>query len=150
MYTTDRDPINQPLRPWPVALDLPMANQAKHLKNLMLSRPFLSRIPDQTLLLDTLTNYQDYQVATRCSAGRYAMVYLPKGGRTRLDLSSLASAELTTWWYDPRTGSSFPGASVSNATEITIAPPSSGQGHDWVLVVDVVAEGFVRPGALTN
>ena len=39
-----------PLRPWPQALDLPMANQVKHLKNLMLSRPFLSRIPDQSLI----------------------------------------------------------------------------------------------------
>jgi len=41
MYKLDKEPINQPLRPWLEALDLPMANQAKHLKNLMLSRPVL-------------------------------------------------------------------------------------------------------------
>ena len=36
MYSLNKTPVNQPLRPWPQALDLPMANQVKHLKNLML------------------------------------------------------------------------------------------------------------------
>lgn len=47
MYTLDRKPINGPLKPWQVSLELPMANQVKHLKNLMLSKSYFDIIPEQ-------------------------------------------------------------------------------------------------------
>ena len=136
MYEPDREPVNQPLRPWKIALDMPMANQVKHLKSLMLSRPVLTRIPDQTLIMNSQSDDENYVIATRDSKGTYAMIYFPTGKTTRLDLSMLKGDQFDSSWYDPRTGVSFPGPSMRKMTPVDIKPPSSGKGQDWVLVID--------------
>lgn len=146
MFTQEREGINKPLRPWKVALDLPMANQARHLKNLMLSRPFLTRIPDQQLIVGDQVEDTDYVVATRDSEGKYAMVYFPTGKEIHLDLGSLAGTDFKAWWFDPRTGIAFPGEELKKSSTFKIKPPSSGKGHDWVLVIDSKNEGFNAPG----
>ena len=69
MYTNDKEGINGPLRPWPEALDLPMANQVKHLKNLFLSRPFLDRIPDQKMVIGEQIDDHNYVIATKGQSG---------------------------------------------------------------------------------
>ncbi|MFY0687499.1 MAG: glycoside hydrolase family 140 protein [Cyclobacteriaceae bacterium] len=144
MFKLDKDPINSPLRPWPQALDLPMANQVQHLKNLMLSRPFLSRIPDQSIVIGDQDEDNNYTSATRDTEGDYAMIYLPVGGAKKLNLSALNGQTLKTWWFDPRTGSSFPGVSLTKSNEVVISAPSEGKGNDWVLVIDSGA--FEAPG----
>lgn len=146
MYKLDKDPINQPLRPWPEALDLPMANQVKHLKNLMLSRPFLSRIPDQTMINEEQEEDSHFKIATRCSEGTYAMIYFPTGGNCRLNLKELATDELAAWWFDPRTGNSFAGITIQKSENIIVSAPTKGKGHDWVLVLDASNESFGNPG----
>ncbi|NHF58048.1 DUF4038 domain-containing protein [Flavobacteriaceae bacterium TP-CH-4] len=146
MYTTEREGINQPLRPWPVALDLPMAHQVKHLKNLMLSRPFLSRIPDQSMILEVQEDNKDYVIATRDAEGSYAFIYFPTGKAVHLDLSSLAAAELNSWWYDPRTGNTFRSEQITRAEKVEIEPPTSGKNNDWVLVIDDPSRDFRVPG----
>ncbi|MEM7379610.1 MAG: glycoside hydrolase family 140 protein [Bacteroidota bacterium] len=145
MYTNEREGINGPLRPWPVALDLPMANQVKHLKNLMLSRPFLSRIPLQDIVQEEQQENNDYVIATGDSSGSYMMIYFPTGKTTMVDLSSLAGNALLSHWYDPRTGVHFPGPKLSKE-KLSISPPSSGKGQDWVLVVDDQGMNFSSPG----
>jgi len=144
MYKLDKTPINQPLRPWPEALDLPMANQVKHLKILFLSRPFLSRIPDQTMILDDQQNVMEYKIATRDISGQYAMIYLPVGGDVYLNLTSLSNEELFIWWFDPITGNSFQVEKIKKSSKIKITAPTKGKGHDWVLVID--SKTFDAPG----
>lgn len=146
MYTLDKEPLNNPLRPWPKALDLPMANQVKHLKNLFLSRPFLTRIPDQTMVKTPQREDTSYVIATRDSEGAYAMVYFPTGTSTQLNFSMLTGDTLNLWWYDPRTGNGYETSRISRSDSITIIPPTSGKGHDWVLVVDDVSKKFGPPG----
>ena len=146
MYAPDKEPINGPLRPWTAALEMPMANQVKHLKNLMLSRPFLTRIPDQDIIHGEQAENNDYKIATRDQNGSYAMVYMPTGGKVDLDVTALASNKLTAWWYDPRTGSSFLGGEVLKSDYVTIHAPTSGKGHDWVLVLDATQTEFSAPG----
>ena len=148
MYLTDKTPINQPLRPWPQALDLPMANQAKHLKHLMLSRPFLTRIPDQSMIRGSQPEDNHYKAATRDSQGRYAMVYFPNGGKVTLDLSSMADKQLNTSWFDPRTGNAFDGETIRKADEIHMQAPTTGKGHDWVLVIDGSTSHFSKAGQI--
>lgn len=148
MFKTDKTPINQPLRPWPKALDLPMANQVKHLKNLMLSRSFLTRIPDQSLIFRDQKENMEYLSATRDIAGQYAMIYFPSGGAAHLDLTPLADRELFTWWYDPRTGNSFRGKKLERSDTVEIHAPTSGKGHDWVLVID--SETLSAPGIVED
>lgn len=146
MYQQDREGINRPLRPWTLALDLPVANQVKHLKNLMLSRPFLSRIPDQSLVAGEQSYSEDYVIATRDEAGTYAMVYFPTGKTTTLDISALKGQTFKSWWYDPRTGSVFPATRLKKSPSLVVTPPSTGPGNDWVLVVDSEDSAFGLPG----
>lgn len=145
MYTTDRDGINGPLRPWPEALDLPMANQVRHLKNLMLSRPFLSRIPDQSMIAEDQEEDNDYVIATRDLNGTYAMIYFPTGKKTKLDLDALRGNKFKSWWYDPRTGNAYPGGEINNSGLVEITPPTQGLGNDWVLVIDAEDSEFLSP-----
>lgn len=146
MYDIDKTPINQPLRPWKKALDLPMANQVKHLKNLMLSRPVLTRIPDQSMVKSRQKEDNNYVIATRDSEGSYAMIYFPTGKSTVLDFSNLKGLNLVSWWFDPRTGNAFKGPSFDKSNYIKIEPPTSGKGQDWVLVVDNSLVSFDKPG----
>lgn len=145
MYTPEREPVNQPLRPWKLALGLPMATQVKHLKNLMLSRPFLGRIPDQAIIAQPQQDDLDYVIATRDSEGSYAMVYFPTGKPVVLNLNSLSDARLRGWWYDPRTGYASHAGNVQRGPEVEIKPPTSGPGNDWVLVVDAI--NYPPPGS---
>ncbi|WP_422079560.1 glycoside hydrolase family 140 protein [Ulvibacterium sp.] len=146
MYKLDKQGINGPLRPWPEALELPMATQVKHLKNLMLSRPFLSRIPDPAMIIDEQMETDDYVIATRDSNGTYAMIYFPTGKQVTIDFSRLNTASLKTWWYDPRTGNSYEGEMLQRSARIRITPPTSGKGNDWILVADATDSKFGRPG----
>lgn len=144
MYTPDREAVNHPLRPWKVALHLPMASQVKHLKNLMLSRPFLTRIPDQSMVVAAQDNDENYVVATRDQGGTYAMFYFPTGRSTLLNLSPLGIGNITGWWYDPRNGNAYEALDLVWADKLEVNPPTHGPGNDWVLVVDTVA--FQAPG----
>jgi hypothetical protein len=146
MYKNDKEPINKPLRPWPKALDLPMANQVKHLKNLMLSRPVLSRIPDQSIINDQQEENKEYNIATRSSDGSYAMIYFPSGGEASLNLKELSAEQLIAWWYDPRTGNSFGRGTIERSDKTTVTAPTSGKGNDWVLVLDAPSMKFQAPG----
>lgn len=145
MYDGHREGINYPLRPWKIALDLPMANQVKHLKNLMLSRPYLSRIPDQNIIEGKQEKNKDFTVATRDEQGTYAMIYFPMGKSRQLMLETVSGNHFTTWWYDPRTGNSFPGEDIEGK-DVTIVPPSNGLDNDWVLVIDAKNTNYPKPG----
>lgn len=139
MFTPEREGINLPLRPWKVALDLPMATQVQHLKNLMLSRPFLTRIPDQNMVVDKQEDDESYVIATRDQEGSYAMIYIPTGKTVSLNTSILKSKTLKCSWYDPRTGAWTDAGFVSSSPSFTYkAPSSGGKGHDWVMVLDAI------------
>src|SRR5689334_16425077 len=88
-----RSPVNDPLLPWLEALDQPGAGQMHFARRLLESRPFLSRVPDDSVLVrdrvpTAVPGAGRYQfVATRDSSGSYAMVYAPVGRpfRVRMD-----------------------------------------------------------------
>jgi hypothetical protein len=137
MYDLDKRPINAPLKPWHKSLDLEVANQVKHLKNLMLSRPYFDRISDQSLIVTDQSTNEDYVSATRSRQGSFAFFYFPTGKKTTLNLSILLGKNKLLTWYDPRTGVSFTKEIPTNQGKIIeVTPPSSGRGNDWVLIVD--------------
>ncbi|MCB0629588.1 MAG: glycoside hydrolase family 140 protein [Saprospiraceae bacterium] len=151
MYTNERQPINGPLRPWKKALDLPMAWQVRHLKHLMLSRPFLTRIPDQRMIVGDQPEGEDYVIATRDENGSYAMIYFPTGKAVTLDLSALSGKKIRAWWFDPRTGNAYTaGKKIRNNGRQLFPPPTSGRGNDWVLVLDDAKIEFPVPGQETR
>lgn len=156
-WSLGRAPVNFPMPPWDEAILRPGAAHMAHLKALMLSRPYFSRIPDQSLILDLPeTPPADVQVhfdpvraaypcATRCADGTYALVYFPQAEQTlRLDLSAL-SGTVKSWWYDPRTGKPH---QIGESPNGIISFTSPIAGPDWVLVLDSAAQRFAPPGSV--
>lgn len=137
MYDLDKTPVNAPLKPWHKSLDLEVANQVKHLKNLMISKPYFDRIPDQSLVAEAQPEDETFVVSTRSAKGEYAFFYFPTGKKIKLDLSLLKKNQLTLTWYDPRTGVRWSEKKTTKPIKnFEAVPPSSGRGNDWVLILD--------------
>jgi hypothetical protein len=141
MYDLDKAPINAPLKPWHKSLDLEVANQVKHLKKLMLSRPYFDRIVDQSLIVEAQQDNESFVTATRDQSGSFSMFYFPDGKDISINLKNLSGQNFKMTWMDPRTGVEFQGNEgkfVQKEIKLTITPPSSGRGNDWVLIVDAL------------
>jgi hypothetical protein len=112
---------------WREALQLPGAAQMQHLKKLLVSRPYFSRIPDQSFLLSGEDAEPHRILATRDADGAYALVYIPNGQSMDADFAKLCGTPRASW-FDPRTGESH-----ETAAQRTMTPPDT---RDWVLVLD--------------
>ncbi|HSU65408.1 MAG TPA: glycoside hydrolase family 140 protein [Tepidisphaeraceae bacterium] len=148
-YQPGREPVSQARTDWKEALKLPAASQMQYLRALMESRPYLTRVPDQSLLKSPEGKDGDHCQATRDSAGSYAMVYIPDGRPVTLDLTKLTGQKLKAWWYDPREGGANPAGQFDNAGTREFMPPApakAGEANDWVLVIDDASRQFPAPG----
>lgn len=144
MYAPGRSPINRVRDYWYDSLDLPGANQMRHVRRLMESRPLLGRIPDQGLITSNAYSGADRIQATRATDGGFAMVYSATGLGFTLDLNRLSGSTLVATWYDPRSGGNTSAGSFARSGTRSFTPPSR---TDWVLVVDDAARGYPAPGA---
>jgi len=132
--------------PWREALSLPGATQMRHLRALIESRPFLSRVPDQSLLVSDAGAGGGHVQATRDVGGGYAFVYSPTGSPFTLDLSALSGETLAAWWFDPRTGHAQAAGRSPRTASQSFTPPAIGTEQDWVLVLDDAARNYSPPG----
>lgn len=131
---------------WQKASEAAAANQMIHLKNLMLSRPYFSRIPDQTIILSkTGTDYKDLLIATRDANNTYAFIYLPQNEPVTIDVSRLSGSTKKVYWYSPETGNVVLGADTKSGQR-TFTPPK--EGKDWVLVIDDASRKYPPPGKI--
>ncbi|QHV97849.1 glycoside hydrolase family 140 protein [Spirosoma endbachense] len=135
---------------WKRALHAEAAGQIQYLKQLMLSRPYFTRMVDQRLIQSARgTDYQDLVMASRDSAGSYVMVYLPESKPVTIDVTNLSGNEKRAWWFDPRTGKVFKDREGRLKGAITFTPPvqrnASGTATDWVLVIDDTAQKYPYP-----
>ena len=152
MWAPGRTPINNPLMPWHEAIDQPGAAQMQHGRALMESRPFLTRVPDPSIVVTgpvptSMPGAGRYQyVATRDSEGSYAMVYAPVGRRFRVRMNAVVGPQVRAWWFNPRTGEANDLGNFSNSGERDFTPPEPGEMLDWVLVLDDVARNYPPPG----
>ncbi|GAB4014476.1 glycoside hydrolase family 140 protein [Spirosoma koreense] len=137
---------------WRQACRAEAAGQMQYLKNLLLSRPYFARIPDQTLIASGRgKTYQDQLMATRDAEGTYAMIYLPQGQSVTVDLSRLSGSKKQIWWYNPRTGRALREKARNLAGVVTLTLPASTNlptNLDWVLVIDDAAKRYLPPGKL--
>jgi hypothetical protein len=130
---------------WREAIDLPGAGQMRHARALLESRPFLSRVPDQTLLASDAGAGSRHIQATRDHDGSYALIYSAAGLPFDINLERLAGDTLRATWFDPRTGTATASGAYARAGTREFTPPSSGPGNDWVLVLDDSARGYALP-----
>jgi hypothetical protein len=134
-------------RKWQEALASPGAAQMRYAKQLLLSRPYFSRIPDQSVVVCCEGEGASYTAASRDRDGSYVMVYLPHGQRVTLDLTKVSGKSAIAWWFNPRTGTaSQMENAVSTESIASFDPPTMGAEEDWILVVDDRARGFGVPG----
>ena len=133
-------------RTWEEALALPGANQMKYLRGLVESRPFLTRIPDQSLLVGDACAGPDHAQATRDADGSWAFIYLASGRPVTIRADRLTGTTLTAAWFNPRTGGVAPIGPQPRTGSPTFTPPMQGPGLDWVLVLDDAARAFPPPG----
>jgi hypothetical protein len=151
-WTTNRAPVNNPLLPWYEAIDQPGAGQMQHAKHLLLSRPFLTRVPDDTIIATdrvptSVPGAGRYRfAATRDSAGAYAMVYAPTSRKCRVRMEVIHGDVVKAWWFNPRTGEASSIGEFANTGDREFNPPDPGEALDWVLVLDDAAKKFPPPG----
>lgn len=145
-YSPKHQPVNDPLFTWREALDRPGANQMRHVRALMESRPMLTRIPDQSLLVSHPMAGGKRIQATRDEQGRYAFIYIPSSREFTVKLEALRGQRLVAWWFDPRTGQATKIDEQPKSATRTFTPPDLGENRDWVLVLDDADAGFGPPG----
>ncbi|WP_223871557.1 glycoside hydrolase family 140 protein [Candidatus Dactylopiibacterium carminicum] len=139
---------------WNVALEAAGGVQLPILKKLMLSRSYLTRVPDNSMVADQGTQY-DYVAATRGEG--YAFFYTYTGRNFTVNLGVIEGTQVKATWFDPRSGLTQVASASGNATGIyantgtqTFDPPGTAAsaaptrpaglayGNDWVLILDSV------------
>lgn len=154
MWTPERPGPLKAKKSWRESLDDPGSYQMRHLRRLMESRPFATRIPDQSVILSPKGKGTDYIVATRDgtpgkSDATYLMAYTPLSHVMKLNSSLIPGKRLRAWWYDPRTGVAYYEGESGNTGE-KAAPwhtrPFDSPGPDWVFVVDDATKSYPPPG----
>ncbi len=150
MYAPDRKPLWDVTTPWNESLNLPGASQMVHLKNLMLSRPFLTRIPDQNLVATGQADGIGRVQATRdgnrnANDASYAFIYIPDDRQVTINTLSIAASEIRAWWFDPSDGTSNEIGVFSNESPLRFKTPQRSSGTDWVLVLDAVSSNYPKP-----
>jgi len=150
MYDEGREPRWDVVTPWHQAMNLPGASQMKHLKRLMLSRPFLSRIPDQSVIASDNPDGLGHVQATRDGSvnakdATYIMVYFPTRQQVLVDTSAIAGEKLNSRWYNPRTGESTVIVEGAVNAMAPFEPLSEDTAQDWILIIDDAAKGYNAP-----
>jgi hypothetical protein len=153
MWQPGRNPINGPLMPWFEAIEQPGAGQMQYGRRLIESRPFLTRIPDDSIIVTdervptSVPGAGRYRfVATRDEAGTYAMVYAPIGRTFSVRMDAIKGAKIKAWWFNPRNGEAKLAGEYSNRGTTQFTPPDKGEMLDWVLVLDDAAKSYAPPG----
>ena len=139
-------PVTAARTPWRDAIHLPGANQMQFARKLIESRPFLSRIPDPSLVVSGPEAGGDHVEATHGEDGSYAFVYIPSGKSVTVDLGLLSGQTIAAHWFDPRTEAAAPAGTFPQGQPQEFTPPAG--GPDWVLTLDDQKRNFPAPGHL--
>jgi hypothetical protein len=155
MWSEGKNPINRPLLTWKEALQQPGAAQMQHGRHLLESRPFLTRVPDDSLVVATsvpsaMPGAGRYHFsATRDEGGSYAMVYVPVGRKFKVKTGKLSGTKIVAWWFNPRNGNATRLGAFDKTPEREFEPVDVGEMTDWVLVLDDEARKYPPPGKVT-
>jgi len=147
MYAPGRRPINGPLIYWNEAIHRPGANQMRYVRALVESRPYLSRVPDESLVINALEG-SDHLVATRGDG--YAWIYSPQGRKFTVNMDRLPGSRVKAWWYNPRNGAVIDAGEFDSKGTHEFTCPSEGFGSDWVLGLDDAGRAFPKPQAIAR
>ena len=154
MYAPGRNPINGPLMPWYEAIDQPGAAHMQHGRRLIESRPFLTRVPDDSIIVpaEVTTSVPGAgtrrYATTRDTDRTYAMVYAPVGRAFSVKMDVIRGGKVKAWWFNPRTGKNESAGEFDNRGQRKFIPPDPGEALDWVLVLDDASRNYLPPGQM--
>jgi hypothetical protein len=144
MLDSGRDPVSEARHFWCQTLDLEGAFQMTCVRNLIESRPFLERVPDQSLILSQPEAGGPFIRATR--GKDYAFIYSPFGYPISVRMGQIAGEVINALWFNPRNGVTTPIGKFSNTGNQQFVPLSGpGRGNDWILILDNAARKYPAP-----
>ncbi|HTI73220.1 MAG TPA: glycoside hydrolase family 140 protein [Candidatus Limnocylindria bacterium] len=152
MASAAHAPVNNPLLPWSEAVNQPGAAQMQYGRALIESRPFLTRIPDDSVIVTgkiptSVPGAGRYHFsATRDIEGTYAFVYAPVGRPFSVHMDAIKGNKVKAWWFNPRDGKAREIGTFENQGEREFVSPDRGEMIDWVLVLDDAAKKYPAPG----
>lgn len=122
---------------WTEAINDPGASQMIHLKNLILSKPYFERIPDQTLIAGGQGVKYNYLVATR--GNNYACIYTYTGRNILINMGIISGEKVRASWFNPREGTNREfGVFINSGIQEFDPPGEVKNGNDWVLILNSV------------
>ncbi|HEY1190622.1 MAG TPA: glycoside hydrolase family 140 protein, partial [Gemmata sp.] len=151
-YSKSRKPVNAPLASWEEAIEHPGGKQMGYGRRLIESRPYLTRVPDDSVIVpDEVSTAVPGAgtrrfVATRDARGSFAMVYAPLGRSFRVAMDKVNGPKVKAWWFNPRDGKAALIGTFANTGAKSFTPPDAGELLDWVLVLDDASNDFPEPG----
>ncbi|RQP11111.1 glycoside hydrolase family 140 protein [Parapedobacter defluvii] len=144
-WSEREEKINHADRYWTEALDRPGAFQVGYLRQLIESRPFKDRVPDQTIVAGGQGKKGEHIRAFRDRRRSYLMIYIPQGRDITVNTSALKAGALRGWWFNPATAETTDLGTLNRTGELQLVAPTQGFGKDWVLVIDHAAAGYPIP-----
>lgn len=137
---------------WTEAINFEGGSDMVYMKNLMLSRPYATRVPDQSIITAGAGSNESGAWATRDSdggsTGSYLFVYTPSAGRNfSVNLAKLTGSTVHGWWFNPTNGSVTDLGTFSKSGTRSFTSPS---GSDYVLVLDDAAKNYAQPGQVNG
>jgi hypothetical protein len=119
---------------WYEAINDPGARQMIFLKKLILSKPYLERVADQSMIADQGSRY-NYMTATR--GNDYAFIYTYNARKIKVNMGKISGAKVKASWYSPRDGHYKAIGDFKNSGTAEFDPPGEKKdGNDWVLVLE--------------
>lgn len=125
---------------WEDALDAPASSQLNLLKQALLERNYVTRVPAQEALVGDCGRDNDDPIAhisaARCVEGRYVMVYLPVRRHLQLDTSFVKARRLAVSVYNPATCTLSAAWEAENTGQLDYIPSLE---RDTFMIIDAVA-----------
>jgi Protein of unknown function (DUF4038)/Putative collagen-binding domain of a collagenase len=119
---------------WDGELNTPGAGQVQYLKQLMLSKSYFDRVPDQSLIVD---NGEKYNRVLATRGKDYAMFYIYNGRSFKAAINKLNFKPAKATWFSPIDSQVIPIKDYRYAVEKIFDPPGEKEnGNDWVLILE--------------
>ena len=135
---------------WYESMEQPGSLDMRHVSDLLKSRPFLSLMPDQSIISSENPSDGSHYQAARGDG--YLFVYNPYGKILSIYMNKISGNSLNCYWYSPREGKiQVIGTFNGGSDTMTFDPPGNeGRGNDWILVIDDASKNYPLPGERNN
>lgn len=122
--------------PWRTAMDFEGARSMRRMRKIFEARPSHELVPDLSVIAGRQGSGELQIQSVRARDGGFILVYLAKGQPVSMHMDRVSGSRARGSWYDPRTGV-WADAGEGGTTGVReFVPPTSGEGFDWVLVLD--------------